>query len=358
LSQTDKQKFITNVTYTAIIIALGYLVIQYLAVWMMPFIVGLVLALILQHPVGWVVNHSRLKRKFVAPVVTLVLVAMIVSLLTLLMLLAVGEAAVFAASLPVWFQNTAPNIIDAISQRLESIIKTLPHEWETQIREIVYDGLKMLQSQIGSMSTTVLSWMANWAASLPSVLISFIITLVATFFLCSDFDKVKGFFWRQVPGKYKELAGDTWVTFAQTIGQMLKSYILIMFITFCQLAIGLTLLRVEYSVLLAAIISVLDIMPVIGTGTILIPWGLIALATNNTPLGIGILLLYVVITVVRNILEPKIIGKRIGLHPLVTLSFMYLGLHILGIPGLFLFPIIFIMLKKAQEAGMIRLWKD
>jgi sporulation integral membrane protein YtvI len=358
LSQSDKREFLSNVVFIAVILAIGYIFIQYLAVWMMPFVVGMVLALILQGPVNWVLRHTHLKRKMVAPVVTLVLVMIIIALLVLLLVSAVGEAAKFVASLPVWFQNTAPLVVDAMTKRLEIIIEALPQDWETQIRGIVSDELQMMQSEVGGLSATVLSWVANSAASLPSLLISFIVSIVATFFLCSKFDRVKGFFWRQVPGKYKELAGDTWATFAHTLGQMIRSYILIMFITFCEVAVGLSLMRVEYSLLLAALISLVDIMPVIGTGTILIPWGLIALLTGNMGLGAGLLLLYVVVTVVRNILEPRIIGRRIGIHPLITLVFMYLGLHILGIPGMFLFPLLFVLLKNAQEAGMIRLWKN
>lgn len=358
MSQSDKREFITNVVFIALILAIGYIVIKYLAVWMMPFIVGLALAIILQRPVNWVLRHSRFKRRLVAPVATLILVLIIVAVLVFLLVSAVGEAAKFAASLPGWFQDTAPDVVFAITQRMEIIIKALPQEWEAQIRELIYQGLKTMQNQVGSVSAAVISWAANSAASLPSMLVSFIITVVATFFLCSEYDQVKSFFWHQVPEKYKELAGDTWATFARTLGQMIKSYLLIMFITFCELSVGLFLLRIDYFILLAALIALVDIFPVIGTGTILIPWGLIALLTGNMVLGVGILLLYVVITVVRNILEPKIVGKRIGLHPLVTLIFMYFGLHVFGVPGMFLFPLIFILLKNAQEAGMISLWKN
>jgi predicted PurR-regulated permease PerM len=118
---------------------------------------------------------------------------------------------------------------------------------------------------------------AGLAAHLPSLLISLIITLISTLYLCSGLDRVKSFFWRQIPAKYKALAGDTWFTFAHALGEMLRSYLLIMFITFCQLAVGLSLLRMEYSILLAALIALVDILPVLGTGTVLIPWGLISM---------------------------------------------------------------------------------
>ncbi len=358
MSQADKQRFITDVMFVAVILAIGYAVLKYLAVWMMPFVIGLVLALILQRPVNWVLRHSQFKRKLVAPAVTLVMVIVVMALLVFALISAVGETAKFVAALPVWFQNTAPDVANAITHRFESILEALPQDWGVQIRQVVRDSLLTMQSQVSTLSAAVLAWVANWAASLPSLLISFIVTLVATFFLCSEFNEVKGFLWKQIPQKYEQLAGDTWITFAHTVGQMLRSYLLIMFVTFCQLAVGLTLLRVDYPVLLAALISMVDILPVLGTGTILIPWGLIALLTGKLSFGFGILFLYMIVTIVRNILEPRIVGRRIGVHPLVTLALMYLGLHILGAPGMFLFPLIFLLLKNAQETGVIRLWKE
>jgi sporulation integral membrane protein YtvI len=357
VSQSDKRKFITDVLFIAVILALGYIVLEYLAVWLMPFIVGLVLAIVLQRPVDWVLHHSKLERCVVAPLVTLVIIAVAMTLFVLLFISVVGEATVFLGYLPVWVSKVVPVIINDLTRHFEGIIGALPKEWQSQFREIIYDGLKIMQSRAGTLSGNMLSWVASLAAHLPSLLISFIITLISTFYLCSGLERVKSFFWRQVPAKYKDLAGDTWLTFAHALGEMLRSYLFIMFITFCQLAAGLSLLRLPYSIMLAALISLVDILPVLGTGTILIPWGLFSILTGSVKQGTGILLLYAVITIVRNILEPRIIGKRIELHPLVTLIMMYLGLRVLGVVGVFLFPLIFILLKHAQETGMIRLWK-
>jgi predicted PurR-regulated permease PerM len=138
---------------------------------------------------------------------------------------------------------------------------------------------------------------------------------------------------------------------------MLQGYILILLITFGELAIGFTLLRIDYSVLIAVAVALLDILPVVGTGTVLIPWSLISLLIGKIPQGIGLLVLYITITVVRNIIEPRIIGARIGLHPLATLIFMYLGLHLFGVIGMLLLPLIIILLKNAQDAGVLKIWK-
>jgi len=96
---------------------------------------------------------------------------------------------------------------------------------------------------------------------------------------------------------------------------------------------------------------------VLGTGTVLIPWSLISLITGDTFLGVGLIFMYVIILVVRNIIEPKFIGKRIGLKPIVTLLSMYLGLKLAGVPGMFLFPLVVAFLKNLHDAGVINVWK-
>ena len=131
-----------------------------------------------------------------------------------------------------------------------------------------------------------------------------------------------------------------------------------MLLTFGELTAGLLLLRVPHAVLLAALIAVVDILPILGTGTVLIPWIAVSLLGGNTAFAVGLTVLYVVITVVRNILEPRVVSRQIGLHPLATLFFMFLGLRATGgIAGMLLFPVGAIIVKQLQEAGHIHLWK-
>ncbi len=358
LSQQDKKQFIINVLYIAILCALIYFILKYLLVWLMPFVVGFILALFLQPLVGWLLRHTGLQRRFVAPLVTTILIVLLLFLFIFLTVAGINEITSFASGLPDWFQKVLPNVVNTVNEKLEYIISFLPPDWEMQIRSALHDIVIKMQGQVGQISATVLALLANQAAALPGALVSLIITIVATFFICSQLDTIKGFIKRQVPEKYKGLVGDTWITFAVTLRKMISSYLLLMFFTFCQLALGLTLLRIDYAVILAALIAVVDIMPVLGTGTILIPWGLMSLLGGDTGHGVGILLLYIIITVIRNILEPRLIGKRIGLPPLVTLVFMYLGLHVLGIPGMFIFPLLLILLKHAQDSGMVHIWNE
>ena len=125
-----------------------------------------------------------------------------------------------------------------------------------------------------------------------------------------------------------------------------------------ELAVGISILGVKHAVLIAAVIAVFDILPMLGTGGIIIPWGIISLVTGNVFVGIGLLVLYVVITVVRNIVEPKIVGGQLGLHPIVTLACMFTGLQLCGIIGLFGFPIMLSLLLSLNKNGTIHIFKN
>jgi sporulation integral membrane protein YtvI len=193
--------------------------------------------------------------------------------------------------------------------------------------------------------------------AVDAIVAGFLITMIATFFMTADFNKIRAFIKKQIPEKYKKLVGGAWSSFWITLAKMVQSYMIIMSITYVELTIGLALLRVDFPYVVAAMIAIVDILPIVGTGTILVPWSILSMIAGNLWFGLGILLVYAVITIVRNIIEPKIVGSRIGLYPLVTLMAMFLGLKLLGLLGVFLFPLTLIVLKKAQEDGLISLWK-
>ena len=357
LDTEHKRTFIINVIFIAIILALAYLAVKYVLAWLMPFVLALLVATILQKPIGWISKKTRVKKNIAAVLVTLLAVVVFLLLVWLLAYSGINTIVSFARTLPVWFQNTAPSVAHALEVRFQGILDGLPPEWEGQFNTGINNMIHAMESSLTSFSAGAVRWAAGTATKLPGMLLSTIICIVATFFMSIGFDGLRDFFKRQLPFKYRSLASTVWNTSGRTLVKMLQGYILILLITFGELAIGLTLLRIDYSVLIAVAVALLDILPVVGTGTVLIPWSLISLLIGKIPQGIGLLVLYITITVVRNIIEPRIIGARIGLHPLATLIFMYLGLHLFGVIGMLLLPLIIILLKNAQDAGVLKIWK-
>jgi predicted PurR-regulated permease PerM len=139
--------------------------------------------------------------------------------------------------------------------------------------------------------------------------------------------------------------------------RILLSYVIIFAMTYAELAIGLSLLQIPGALVIALGIAALDILPVLGTGTVLIPWFLLAFAVGRLSVGIGILILYLVITVVRNLAEPKLVGEQMGLSPVVMLPCMLAGYELFGFAGLFGVPLFVSVLRKLNDRGVICIFR-
>ena len=195
------------------------------------------------------------------------------------------------------------------------------------------------------------------ASSLPGLFIKLLLMIISTFFIAADYELLTGFFLKQLDGKSKQIFLQVKKYVVGTLFVCIRSYALIMTITFIELSVGLSIIGVKNSILIAFLISVFDILPVLGTGGIMIPWTIIAALTGDYSLSIGLLIVYLIITVIRNIIEPKIVGSQIGLHPVVTLASMFVGVQLLGVVGLFGFPISLSLLRHLNDNGTIHLFK-
>ncbi len=185
------------------------------------------------------------------------------------------------------------------------------------------------------------------AAALPAWIIFVMVSLVSAFYFARDMGKMRTSAERVLPprvlGALLRLKNSAWYA---GVGY-LRAYLLLLLFIFGMLLVGFLLLHVPYAILLAAGIAVLDFLPVIGVGTVLIPWGTVEMIRGNTYLGIGLLLLFAAISVARQFLEPKLIGHQLGMHPLLTLVAMYVGLRLFGFAGLFLLPPLCLVLRQA-----------
>ena len=137
--------------------------------------------------------------------------------------------------------------------------------------------------------------------------------------------------------------------FLDALFKYMRSYLLLLVITFLEMLTGLFLIRAPYPVIMAVVIALLDLLPVLGVGVVLIPWGIWSFLIGRTAFGIGLLVLFIAHTVFRQVIEPKIVGKSLGVHPLLTLVFIYVGYSVFGIVGLLLVPIFTVLVDIILE---------
>ena len=210
-----------------------------------------------------------------------------------------------------------------------------------------YDAvMQMVGNMLSSLASRLPEVAASLFSALPSVLFFLIVSVVACFYFCTDGVSIThslGSFlpraWQQKMPRIKENLRDV-------LRKYVKAYGILLILTFSILLVGFWILRVEYAFLLAFLIALADLLPVIGVGTILIPWGIIMLLQKNFYLGFGLLILYLVISLIRQVAEPKVLGKSLGLHPLLTLFATYVGFSLFGLLGMILAPIVALLVKR------------
>ncbi len=178
----------------------------------------------------------------------------------------------------------------------------------------------------------------RFARALPSALLFLLVTVIAGFYFSVEYDTLTGTLCRLLPGAWGERLPRFAARARRAAAQYLRAYCLLFLITLGELILGLLLLRVRYVLLVSLLIALLDFLPIFGVGTVLIPWSILSLVTGNTPLGVGLAVLYAIITVIRQIIEPRVVGRSLGLHPILMLISLYAGLKIFGVIGVFVGP--------------------
>lgn len=351
-----QQKFIINYIYIALILLLLWVIFKYLIGWILPFIIGYFIAAIVQPAVRLLHKRLHLGRRAAGVITVLLFLIFMGLILSLCITKAVSELAAVAKLLPGLFEQLALSV-SRISAQVSVYIDSLPVDYSTKVSGAL-ENMSAELMKLSSLSTGTVSFVVNLVSKVPGLLLNIIVTVVSACFMSMDYGEIRGFVMRQLSDKYQELLCDIKAFLFNTIAKLIRAYLTLMAITFAELFIGLIAFRVSHAVAIAAIIAIVDLMPVLGTGTVIIPWALIELLMGNVTLAVCLIILYAVILVVRNILEPKIVGYHIGLYPLVTLITMFVGLKIFGFAGMILFPIIIIILKHLQDSGKIRLWKE
>ena len=196
-----------------------------------------------------------------------------------------------------------------------------------------------LSSLAGTLSAELPGLAGKLIAAMPSVLLFAVVTVIAGFYFCVEPGQVGKFLSAHLPQRWAGRLPSLRARAKSISFRYLRAYLLILLVTFAQLFVGFLILRVRYAFLLSLLIAVVDFLPVLGVGTVLIPWAVVALFQKNFYLGFGLLILYVAVTVLRQIIEPRLIGKSLGLHPLAALIAGYAGWRWFGFLGMALGPI-------------------
>ncbi len=215
----------------------------------------------------------------------------------------------------------------------------------------------MMSHLMESLSAGIPAFAAKVLASFPTIFFMILITVIAGFYFCMDGKRIGASLVALLPRSIRERIPAWKEKTKQLSWRYGKVYLLLLLITFAQLLIGFLILGVDYAFLLALLIAVLDMLPLLGVGSVLIPWALISFLQKNFFLGFGLTVLYLVMLILRQIMEPKLVGKSLGLHPLLALFAGYAGWRLFGLFGMLLGPVIALLIKNAISP-MLLLFKE
>ena len=352
----EKRKLIINVAYYAIIAVLVYLAVRYVYPLLAPFLIGLFIAFILRKPIGLLTRKLHLRRGIVAILVTALMYATVGSLVGLILVRLVifakdlfwelpgiyrAELEPHLRGLTAWFENAAPKMAPELSVVISDMLTQL------------IDGLGNL---ISSFSVRVVRVATDYLTAIPGTVLRIVLAIIASFFFAVDYPRFVKFLHTTLPKKAVFILLEVKDYLSGTLFKIVRSYFFILCITYAEVAVGLCIVGIKGFAWIAALIAVLDILPVLGTGTVLIPWAFISFLQGRIGQGIGMLALYAVVFVVRQAIEPRIVGHQVGLHPLVILVSMFVGVQVFGALGLFGLPVLVALIRHLYQLGKLP-WK-
>ncbi len=305
-----------------------------------PFIAGLFLYFA-ANPLNRILKTREIPRSFCA-----LISLFTITLIVLVILRFVGEK--IFIELYSLTENPPKFYTSAIDGVVRGI-KTVAHKFnikDVSAFESFLPGFySALQEQIGGIVSGISQFLINFAKGIPSLFIASFAAVFTAFFLLRDNDKIVDFSCRFFGEKFCKGCFRLKDTFFSVAASYLKAQLILVGIVFVVLLSGFLLLKVKYAFLLAILTALVDAVPVFGTGTVLLPMALFNFLSGNSSLGWGILVLYGVTLIVRQFCEPKILGKSLGIHPLLTVFSLYVGMKLFGIPGLILGPFFAIFAK-------------
>ncbi len=233
------------------------------------------------------------------------------------------------------FENLDPSQKETISSNIESFAAN-----------VIQSGREVLESILTSIPKAV-AWIPNAATVI-------IFALLATFFISKDWEKLNERFSKLMPKKARESGKSVFIDLRKALFGFIKAQATLISITTVIVLIGLLFLRVEYAITVALLIGIVDILPYLGTGLIFVPWVIYSFFTGDVAFTIGLLVLYIIVIVQRQIMEPKILSSSIGLDPLATLVALFVGFKLFGFLGLIIGPVTLVIGKTLHTANVFR----
>lgn len=329
-----------------ILIIVSFLLIFKLTIFYIPFLIAYIISIIIDPIIKFVNKNVHISRKVSSVIVLATIFIIIATLLVWGIVRLVAETTNLLEGLNIYLEKTLNFISEKVSNFDFSKYK-VSNDVINIFENATTDYLNTITKYLKDVLTKVL----NYITSLPNMFINVIITILATYFITSDkfyiLDRMEHHLSKKMVGKITKHTKEI----TSSLGGYLKAEIVLSIITFMVVLTGLNIfylvgMNVDYPILMAIVIGFVDALPILGAGSVMIPWSIILFINSNNSLAFSVIGLYIFIVVLKQLLEPKLVSNNIGIHPIFTLIAMYTGFKFIGIMGLLIGPIVLIIIKN------------
>ena len=329
-----------------VLILLGLFLAFKLAVFYMPFLIAFIIYLMMEPLIKWVMKKTKLNRKVSSIIIFIIVSGIILGGLTW------GIATLFSEA------SNLLNDLNIYIEKAYSLFQRLLNSADFGKIKLPEEISTIIQNSTGDILGTISTWIRNFlnglidiVTAIPTIAIYFSITVIALYLMCVDkiymIDQIE----HHLPKTWVMRVGKHVRDLTKTLGGYLKAEATLILVSFIISLIGLYILKIvgfniEFPLLIALGIGFVDALPIVGSGTVMIPWAIICGLNGDLKLGIAIIVLWIIMSIVRQFLEPRLVSKNIGVHPIFTLIAMYTGFRFIGIIGMLIGPIVLIILKN------------
>lgn len=348
--------FIVRLGSVLLAVATAWLLFTYALPWLLPFLLAMLTARLLEPIVLYLKRKFKFRRGFSAAICTILVVSCAITAAALIAGATIAKLIELAKNLPSYFSNL-PDLVDGLQTKLQSLIMSASPEMRGLVEGALDGIMKQANELPGMFSSKVVSFLSSCASCMPKVIMFVVTYAVGTLFISASYQGVMKFLVRQFPerwqGKIQGMKSDVF----GTLGKWARAELILIAVTFVELSVAFMLLRIKSPIPAALLVSIIDALPVFGTGVVLLPWAVLLFIGGNFARGALVAVIWGFITLMRSFLEPKILGDNVGLHPAATLLAIYAGYCISGVKGMIFFPFILIILKQFNDKGYLKIWK-
>ncbi|MFC7061326.1 sporulation integral membrane protein YtvI [Halobacillus seohaensis] len=316
-----------------------------------PLIIAFITALFLNPAVKWMQFRFRMNRKMSVSIIFLLFLVLIGLLGTYAVTRAVTQIVELADNAPVYI-NQINNVLLDWQNNMNSFTQNMPSEF---VNKVYFELQNTIDTTTQTLSQKLqLSNIAAFAAKIPEYLVSFLVYLIALFLFMLELPRLKDKMHHSLTESSSEKVKFMNARLSYVVFGFLKAQFLVSIIIFFVCLIGLFWITPEVAIVMSLIVWIVDFIPIIGSIVVLGPWALYMLIIGDLAMGSQLAVLAIILLAIRRTVEPKVMGRHIGLSPLATLVAMYIGLQLIGLMGFILGPLLVIAFNSAKEAGIIK----